>query len=557
MRATIALILLVFSTCFTHGQGTSGAPRGVAPQSDEQKSQIAGQVLDSGTGQPLKKAWVTARQMDRGRRSASTAVTDSEGRFLLQNLEAGQYSLSAQRNGYVSQAYGQRNTGEQGTTISLVAGQKVPEIIFRMTPGGVITGRVVDEDSEPLARAQVQALQFRYMQGHRRLMPVGNGMTDDRGEYRIFGIRPGQVYVRAVLRGFGFAGPGETVDSSAPSETTSYPPVFYPNVLDATQASPLTVRGGEELHVDFSMAPQRSYSVSGRVVGGLQGTSGRGTWLMLAKRGEGEFAFGPGTNTSVREDGTFTFRQVLPGSYNLIAQQQEGKSSASARVEVEVREGDVQGVVVSLAQKVDVNGRVAFDVTPAPKISGINVALSPEDMQDFMRGAYAQVKEDGTFTLQAAPDERYRISAYGAPAGMYLKSASAGRDDVLEKGFSVATSRNLDLVFAAGAKVSGTVNGADGRGEPGVTIVLTPDRKPLGLADSTRTATTDQNGRYQFQGMRPGTYHVYAFEHIDPGAYEDEEWMKGFADQAQSVRLSEGGQETVDLKPIAAGGETQ
>ncbi|HWC15406.1 MAG TPA: carboxypeptidase-like regulatory domain-containing protein [Terriglobales bacterium] len=517
---------------------------------------MAGQVVDSNTGLPLKKAWVTARQAERGGRSGSTAVTDSEGRFLLQNLDAGRYVLSVQRNGYVSQAYGQRNAGESGTTISLVEGQKLTDISFRLLQGGVITGRVFDEDSEPLARAQVQALQFRYMQGSRRLMPVGNGVSDDRGEYRIFGIRPGQVYVRAMLRGSGFIGPGETVDSSAPSETTSYPPVFYPNVLDATQASPLTVRGGDELHVDFSMRPQRSYTVSGRVVGGLPGMSGRG-FLMLIKRGEGEFAFGPGMNTGVRDDGTFTFKQVLPGSYNLIAQQQEEKTSASARVEVDVREGDVQGIVVSLAPKVEVNGRVRFDVTPGPKTTGINVALTPEDVQDFMRGAYAQVKEDGTFSLQAAPDERYRISSYGLPPGMYLKTATAGRDDVLEKGFSVATSRNLDLVFAAGAKVSGTVNAANGKGEPGVTIVLTPDQKLTGLTDAARTATTDQNGRYQVQGLRPGSYHVYAFEHIEQGAYEDEEWMKGFADQAQTVRLAEGGQETLNLKAIPAGAEVQ
>ena len=140
---------------------------------------------------------------------------------------------------------------------------------------------------------------------------------------------------------------------------------------------------------------------------------------------------------------------------------------------------------------------------------------------------------------------------------MYLKSATAGRDDVLEKGFSVATSRNLDLVFALGAKVSGTVTTSDGTAAPGVTIVAAPDRKHAGLADAIRTATTDQNGRYQLQGLRPGSYHIYAFEHIEPGAYEDEEWLKGFASQSQSLRVAEGAQETLDLKPIPAGAEGQ
>src|SRR5690349_1507284 len=82
MPKIIAIILLLVGGCFTQDQATSGTIA-VPSKADGQKSQIAGQVLDSGTGQPLKKAWVTARQMDRGRRSASSAVTDSEGRFVL------------------------------------------------------------------------------------------------------------------------------------------------------------------------------------------------------------------------------------------------------------------------------------------------------------------------------------------------------------------------------------------------------------------------------------------------------------------------------------------
>lgn len=550
-----ALYAVLCASCL--GQEQPAAPSAEAAKTNAPKGQISGQVLDSSTGQPLKKAWVTARQAERGGRSGSTTVTDAQGNFLLKDLDAGRYVLSVQRNGYVSQVYGQKSAGEQGTTISLSAGQNLMDIVFRLIQGGVITGRVVDEDSEPLAHAQVQALQFRYMQGRRRLVPVGGATSDDRGEYRIFGIRPGQVYVRAMLRGFGFVASGETMDPSAPSETTAYPPVFYPNVLDASQAAPLTVRGGDELHVDFSMSPQRSYSVSGRVVGGVQGSSGRGTWLMLMKHGEGIFAFGPGLNTTTREDNTFTFKQVLPGSYDLIAQQQEDTNSASARVEVDVREGDVQGVILSLSPKVDVTGHISFDTSPTPKLTGINIALSPQDMQDFMRGAYGQVKDDGSFTLQAAPDDRYRIAAYGLPAGSYLKSASAGRDDVLEKGYSPASSRNLDLVFGTGAKLTGTINTPDGKGEPGVTVLVAPDRKLAGLADEFRTASTDQNGKYQVQGLRPGSYRVYAFEHIDPGAYEDETWLNGLADLAQTVRLSEGGQENLDLKLIPAGQDAQ
>jgi len=65
----------------------------------------------------LKKTWVTARTQERGGRNGSTTVTDAQGHFVLKDLDAGRYILVAQRNGYVNQTYGQKNAGEQGTTI--------------------------------------------------------------------------------------------------------------------------------------------------------------------------------------------------------------------------------------------------------------------------------------------------------------------------------------------------------------------------------------------------------------------------------------------------------
>jgi hypothetical protein len=263
---------------------------------------------------------------------------------------------------------------------------------------------------------------------------------------------------------------------------------------------------------------------------------------------------GPGgNNTVVRENNTFTFKQVLPGTYNLIAQQQQDGQSASAKVAVDIRNADVQGLVVTLSPQVEVTGHVSFEGNTAAKLSSVRISLTPEDSQGFMRGAYAQSKDDGTFAFQAPPDERYKLS-FTAPAEMYLKAASAGREDALERGFSASSSRTLDLQFAQGGKVNGTVTTSEGTGEQGVTVVLVPEIKPAGLVDASRTATTDQNGKYQLVGVRPGSYQAYAFEQMEPGAYEDEEWLRAFANQAQSVKISENGTETVDLKPIPADG---
>src|SRR6185369_15607601 len=107
----LVLIFIAGLSCSAQVQ-SSGAPSN--SQGNAQlaagtaKAEISGQVLDAATGQPLNKAWVTARVLERRGRSGSTTVTDAEGHFLLRDLDAGRYVLAAQRNGYVNQTYGQK-----------------------------------------------------------------------------------------------------------------------------------------------------------------------------------------------------------------------------------------------------------------------------------------------------------------------------------------------------------------------------------------------------------------------------------------------------------------
>src|SRR6185503_16176706 len=51
------------------------------------------------------------------------AVTDRDGKFVFKDLNPGSYRITAARNGYVKQEYGQRILGGQGTVVNLVPGQ--------------------------------------------------------------------------------------------------------------------------------------------------------------------------------------------------------------------------------------------------------------------------------------------------------------------------------------------------------------------------------------------------------------------------------------------------
>src|SRR5437867_7290183 len=90
--------------------------------------------------------------------------------------------------GFVSAEYGVRDFMQSGTTITLEARQRLGDLQLRMTPNGVITGRIVDEDGEPMAYLQVEAMLSRYSQGRKQLVTYGSASTNDLGEYRIFGL---------------------------------------------------------------------------------------------------------------------------------------------------------------------------------------------------------------------------------------------------------------------------------------------------------------------------------------------------------------------------------
>jgi hypothetical protein len=165
--------------------------------------------------------------------------TDSSGRFIFANVEAGSYRIAAARNGYVRQEYGQRLLGGQGRILTLDAGQTIKEIAFQLLPAGNLSGVVKDPAGEPLAGCQVQLLKVGYTQaGQRIFQAVGSDRTNDRGEYRVYWVTPGRYYLSVNPAASAHASV-ILIGSSSPNETVErpYPTTFYPGTIDVTQAS--------------------------------------------------------------------------------------------------------------------------------------------------------------------------------------------------------------------------------------------------------------------------------------------------------------------------------
>jgi len=540
---------------------------------------IEGQVVDAGTGEPLKKAHVMLQNPE-DFEQRQTAVTDGSGRFRFADVRPGRYRLFGGRNGYARQEYGQRRPGRPGTVLTLAPGQQVTDILFRLVPAGVIAGRIYDEDGEPAAGTIVQAMQYRYFQGQRQLSAAQQAAANDLGEYRFYGLAPGRYYVEATYipaMAWFFGGYFPTASGIAASgESEGYAPTYYPGTNDAAGATPIELGPRDEVRaIDFRLSLTRTVRVRGHIFNGVTGRPGRDAHVQLMpKDAARDLGFLSLTHATVNRDGTFEIGGVRPGSYVLIANWRDGEKRYSTQVQLEVGTTNVEGVELVIRPGVNVEGRVVIEgrigseafgaaqpsegATPTAAeaeldLAELQISLQPRDEIPW-GGGRARVKEDGTFVVENVGDGDYEVSLWRLPGNLYLKAAHLGTTDVLEEGFSLgggAPPGSLELILSPnGARVEGTVLNADNQPLSGATVVLIPEPRRRDQSRLYEAASTDQYGHFQLRGIAPGEYKLFAWEEIERGAYRDPDFLRPHEKRGEVVRLAEGETKSLSLTVI-------
>jgi hypothetical protein len=634
----VAAIVLSVGLSAQNRQQTSSSSQ---QQQAAEKATIQGTVMRAGTGQALKRARVTLNRQGQGlgpgqargalqnlnpnsgvsaqlqqvlqsvMAPSTTAVTDDSGRFVFNGVEPGQYRIAVARDGYIRQEYGQRSYTGPGTILNVGPGQRLNNIDFQMVPGGSISGRVFNEDGEPLAGVQIQAQIYQYQQGRRVLVPSGQSMqTDDLGDYRIYWLTPGEYYISATARrgliaavdpvvtqqaatprgqrgGRGAAAPpGRPNPSSDSQNDEAYAPTYFPGTTSPESASPVAVSPAAEIRgIDFNLRPTLTATVRGQVLVPLSaitpapappdpgqrrgGPGGRGGFgqrggsqinVMLTRidsggRGRG---FAGGLNrTNVRQDGTFEISGVVPGSYNLVAVARQDGQQYSGHLKIDVNESGVDNLTIPLRAGIPVPGRIYLDGTPPSnfKLSQLRVNLQPTENFQFGGGGNSQVADDGTFTLQNVSPMEYRVRVAGLPSGAYVMAGRIGTDDAVNRPFTIngdqQVALQLQIGFSAG-KVTGTV--VDSKGDPyqGALATLIPDEARRLRTDVYFSVPTDQNGRFSFSNVPPGSYKLFAWEDIPGGAYQDPDYIQRFEDRGQILKVDAGASTDAQVTVIPA-----
>ncbi len=548
----------------------------VVPQQIPTAANIEGIVVRADTGVPIAGAQVrltTGTELGMSPQRPPTiqpVTTGADGKFVFQDVGPGVYGVAATADGFVRQEYGQKALSGRGRAVFVNPGQTLKDIQFRLIATGTVIGRVVDENGQPARGAPVQILRSVYSARGRNLDQVAVGTADDRGEYRLYGIPPGRYFLlvgtppgdpRFVLRGV-----------SVPGTNGRFSLVYYPDAAEIDQASPVEVKGGEEIAFDMRVQRQvQTYRVRGRVVAGTGAVLPANLSIMLMFRfqdGTGLTGNAPSFNVAT---GTFEFLNIVPGEYIVQAvtgnpnrrpvvgggiDQATEASRPSDHTAIRVADADVDGVVLTLSTGVTVNGRVMVEgqsLTSVPNLDHMRLRFSfPIPMIGQTAPAALTMAADGSFQVVGLREGEYRTE-FDAPAGFYVKSIQYGGDDILSKPlrFSGPGPGVFEVVLrAGGVQVSGTLTNVRSQPVPGMTVFLVPAQR--GRADLYRHVITDQTGKFTINAVPPGEYKLFSWEAAENGAQFDPEFLKQYEQQGKSVHVTDVAAITADIKAIPA-----
>jgi hypothetical protein len=516
-------------------------------------ARIEGVVVDTVSGAPVRRAVVQLRLSGSVQTSGLSAesadyadFTGPDGSFHFDRLPPGSYGLSYSRTGYLMPRI---STGYSSRAIRVAAGQTVQDLRYGLIPQAVVSGRVVDEEGDPVEGVQVSLLAFRYSGGTRRLARLNEtGTTNDRGEYRVARLPAGKYFLQASPERLA---PGSALLAAARTPgapVATYASTFYPGVIDSATALRVELRAGQEISgIDIALQRTTMVRVSGRLIGPDGAPMPRASLMLISAQSHLQTGFG----ASADEAGNFVLNNLRSGSYILHA---FSSDSQSILVPLEVGSTDITGFVVRAMPPLSLRGSVTVE-DAMRKLNLTSVAINVRSADTGATLAMARPAADGTFSLENLPPGRYFADVLPGASGGYVQSIAVGGEEVRGRDFDVSSaSEGLRIVLRTDSvALKGTVDSPnDGTGQGArqghPSVILIPADARLRGVDMVPLARVASNGSFSISGLRPGEYLAMAFEDVDESQLQDPESLAVLEPLGHSLQLAPGETQTVILK---------
>jgi hypothetical protein len=514
IRKIIAATILVAGMCVVLcAQQPSATPK----KTDEPTTgAITGKVVNE-NGQPMAGAALFVRAVNSN--TGRTTVSDVDGNFRVTGLEPALYSITGSAPAYTTTAF-----DPTAPTYYRIG----DTVRVEMIRGGAITGTVTNAMGEPVVAVRVRAALIRDARGEKpglMMAALTEQPTDDRGIYRIYGLRPGTYIVSAGGAGFSPSFNPYDVDM----------PTFAPSST-RDNAAEVVVRSGEDSIMDIRYRGEPGHTISGTVK--MVGTAEAA--ITLTQAGVSL----PFATTFQQVGGRgFAFNGLADGDYDIVVQELLSNPSSSGKLamalsepkRISVRGADVTGLELTARALGSVSGKIVFEPSKVVECQGKRPPLLTETMIRLQRPERESDKEE-SFTLRllsgsASPDAtgafvlrnvipgRYQFEPQFYARYWYLQSITTTMGGAKPQKIDAAANwttvksgdqiTNLTVTLAQGAaSIRGRMAVAEGASiSSGTSVFLVPG-EPDKAEDVLRyfIGEVGVDGTFTFNNLPPGKY---------------------------------------------------
>lgn len=478
---------------------------------------IAGTVVSKLDGHPLARARITVRDTKDPQKFESL-VTSEDGRFEFTGVPAGKYDLHGAKRGFIQASYDQHE--QFSTAIVTGANLDTEDLVLRLAPTAIISGKLLDESGDPIRNATVTLYYDDHSGGVNQIRQFRGAQTDDQGSYEIPSIMPGTYFLSASARPWYAVHPNSNSPDSpangkpagtANADTSTfdrsldvaYPVTYYSDVTDADSATPIPIGGGERLQIEVHLNPAPALRLLFRVP---ENGEKQGIFPRIEQPAFDGSTFLPNDGIRMVSPGLVELTGVPAGRYNVRI---SGPGAALQMKGVDLtRDGEeIDTSKAEALSTVKISVQVPGEATPPPHLmvglrSGSRVFAGVQPFSPKGEAELAQIAAGHYDVLVWGANKPYsiaHISAEGAEVSGHSLTVTAG------------SSPSVSLTVVGGSlNVEGKARRA-GKPFAGAMVVLVP-KNPEGNRSLFRRDQSDLDGTFNLQNVVPGSYTVLAIE---------------------------------------------
>jgi hypothetical protein len=503
---------------------------------------IAGVVVSKTDGHPLARARIAITDP----KYSQFLITGEDGKFTFDQVPAGKYSLLGSKRGFISGFYDQHE--QFSTAIVTGAGVDTENLILKLAPTALISGRVLDEAGEPVRHSEVTLYVDNHQQGKDQIIVAGKSQTNDLGAYEFAMLSPGTYFLSAWTTPWYATHPASGApesNTSADSETVidrsldvAYPVTYYPNVTEADSAAPIPLAGGERLQIDLQLNPAPALHLRFRVPGDAQHGYAFPEFEQSTFDGS---TFVQGNGNNMVSPGVVEINGIPAGRYNIRFPGPNGSLQMNG---VDLTK-DGEAIDASAAEPL---GQIKVSVQTAGETVNLSQFTIGLRAGSHTFAGVRNLDQKGQAQLEQIAPGRYGVLLWGSRKPYSIAHMTADGAQVVGHTVTVTAGASVSLTLTlvpGNVDVQGIVKRA-GKPFAGAMVVLVP-KDPEGNGDLFRRDQSDLDGTFDLRAVVPGEYTVIAIENGWDLDWSQPGVIAAYAKPGKVVRVQEASGQALNL----------